>query len=134
MKMETKRDDNKFWFGFFLGGLLGAIVLFFAGTKEGKKAGHLLQRKGKELGDDLVDELQERLEQLKAKGKELARDGEELKQEIAEKLVDKKDEFTKDISEKIDTTLSHIEAIQERGRQATAEMRKGLFKNIPKKS
>ena len=122
-------DDNKFWFGFFLGGLLGAIVLFFVGTKEGKKTGKLLQNKG----EDIIDDIQDRLEDLKKKGRELAEQGQELKDQVIGGIEDKKDQLTKDVTEKIDTALAHIEEIQEHGRETTASIRKA-FKNIPKKS
>ncbi len=123
------RDDNKFWFGFFLGGLIGAITLFFVGTKEGKKAGKLIHDKG----EDLIGDIQERLDELKKKGKELAIQGEELKEEMLENIEEKKENITDDVKAKIDSTLAHIEEIQERGRQATASIRKE-FKNLPKKS
>jgi gas vesicle protein len=123
------QNDNKFWFGFFFGGLIGAIVLFFIGTKEGKKSGRLVQEKGQ----DLIDIIQEKLEDLKDKGKELAKQGEEFKEEVVQQVEGNKDKMTKDVVAKLDTTLSHIEEIQERGREATADIRK-MFKNLPKKS
>jgi gas vesicle protein len=125
----SDHDDNKFWFGFFLGGILGAIVLFFVGTKEGKKTGKVLQTRG----EDLIDTIQERLEELKDKGRELAKEGEELKEQVMEKFDDRKDKLTKDVTQKIDTALAHIEEIQEHGRETTASIRKA-FKNLPKKS
>ncbi|MBI4066469.1 YtxH domain-containing protein, partial [Candidatus Gottesmanbacteria bacterium] len=76
--MNNERHDNRFWFGFFIGGLLGAILLFFMGTKEGKKTGKLLEDKG----NDLLDELQEKLEEMEKRGKELVKQGEELKGQV----------------------------------------------------
>jgi gas vesicle protein len=121
-------NDNKFWFGFFFGGLIGAIVLFFIGTKEGKKTGKLVQDKGQ----DLIDIIQDKLEDLQDKGKELAKQGEEFKEEVVASVEENKEKITKDVVAKLDTTLSHIEEIQERGREATADIRK-MFKNLPKK-
>lgn len=108
--MSENKKDVKFWVGFFIGGLIGAIVLFFLGTKEGKKTSKQLEEKGK----DILDEFVEKLESLEKKG-------EEIKGEVAETA-----------SEKIDTALAHIEALQERGRETTAALRR-RFKNIPKK-
>jgi gas vesicle protein len=122
-------NDNKFWFGFFFGGLIGAIVLFFIGTKEGKKTGKLVQDKGQ----DLIDIIQDKLEDLQDKGKELAKQGVDFKEEVVEQIEGNKDKITKEVVAKLDTTLSHIEEIQERGREATADIRK-MFKNLPKKS
>ena len=36
--------DTKFLFGFFLGGILGAIIIFLVGTKEGKKTTKILEK------------------------------------------------------------------------------------------
>jgi len=124
-----RKDDTKFWAGFFLGGLLGAVTLFFIGTKEGKKAGKKIHEKGQ----DLLEELQQRLEELKSKGKEIAIEGEEIKEEITEQIKENKEKITGDVKQKIDDALAHIEAVQERGREATANIRK-MFKNTPKKS
>lgn len=126
---EEHRQDPRFWFGFFLGGLLGAIVLFFVGTKEGQKTG----KKIRETGEDFVDDLQGRLEDLKQKGRELAEESETLKEELAVKIGQEKEKLTEDVTKKLDDVLTHIEAIQERGRRTTASIRKGLFKNTPPK-
>jgi gas vesicle protein len=122
-------NDNKFWFGFFFGGLIGAIVLFFIGTKEGKKTGKLVSDKGQ----DLIDIIQDKLEDLQEKGKELAQQGEDFKEEVVSEIEENKGKITKDVVTKLDSTLSHIEEIQDRGRVATADIRK-MFKNLPKKS
>jgi gas vesicle protein len=122
-------EDNRFWFGFFLGGLIGAIILFFAGTREGKKAGKMIHEKG----EDLIGDIQDRLEDLKKKGKEMADEGEAFKTDIVEQLEDKKGDLTKEVTAKIDSALEHIEKVQEQGRVATENIRK-MFKNVPKKS
>ncbi len=126
---DHEHGDIKFWVGFFVGGLLGAITLFFLGTKEGKKTGALLEEKGK----DFVDELEQKLEELEKKGKELAKQGEVIKQEVVEQIEDKKEHLSHEATKKLDTALAHIEALQEHGRETTADLRKKLFKNLPKK-
>lgn len=125
---EHDHHDAKFWFGFFIGGLLGALVLFFLGTKEGKKTGKLLERKTK----DYIDDLEEKLGELEDKGKDLVQKGEALKEEVLERVEDKKEQLTQDMTEKLDSALAHIEELQEKGRVTTATLRKRLFKNIPK--
>lgn len=126
---DSPKHDGKFWFGFFLGGLIGAITLFFLGTKEGQKAG----KKIKDHSDDLLDEITSRLEILKDKGRELEAQGKELKEAVAGSVTEGKDKAAKDLVAKLDQTLAHIEEIQERGRKTTAGIRKGLFRNTPKK-
>ncbi len=128
--MNEDHRDGKFWFGFFAGGLIGAVVLFLLGTKEGKKAGRLLEDRGK----DLLGDLEDRLDDLEKKGKELARQGEDIKDVVLETIEDKKDMLTEGASEKLDTALAHIEKLQEQGLETTSTLRKHIFKNIPKKS
>ena len=130
MSEEHRGTDIKFLAGFFIGGLIGALVIFFLGTKEGKKAGKLLQQKG----EDVLGELEDQVEELEQKGKDLLKHGEEIKEQVLEKIEDKSEEFTETASRKLDSALAHIEEIQEHGRETTASIRKRLFKNLPKKS
>ncbi len=126
---EHEHGDIKFWVGFFVGGLLGAVILFFMGTKEGKKTGQMLEEKGQ----DFLDEFESRLKDLEKKGKELAKQGEDIKEQVVEQIEDKKDEVSHDAVKRLDSALAHIEALQEHGRETTADLRKKLFKNIPRK-
>ncbi len=121
--------DLKFIAGFFIGGLVGALTIFFLGTKEGKKAGKLLRQKG----EDVVDELEDKVEELERKGKDLVKQGEEIKEQVIEKLEDKKEELTETATKKLDSALAHIEELQEHGRDTTASIRKRLFNNLPKR-
>ena len=127
---DEHRGEGKFLFGFFIGGLIGALVIFFLGTKEGQKTGKLLKRKG----EDVLDDVQEKIEELEQRGKELVKQGEAIKEQVLENLEEKKEAVTETAVEKIDTALAHIEELQEHGRQTTASLRKRLFKNLPKKS
>ncbi|MBI3956101.1 YtxH domain-containing protein [Candidatus Gottesmanbacteria bacterium] len=86
---NDNHHDNRFWFGFFLGGLLGALILFFMGTKEGKKTGKLLE--------DKIEEIEKRGLQLK----------EDVKEEAAEKLDDALAHIEKLQEQSVETT-KHI--------------------------
>ena len=130
MSDEHHGTDVKFLAGFFIGGLIGALTIFFLGTKEGKKAKVLLEKRGK----DVIDDLENEIEVLEQKGKELARHGEDVKEQVIEKLEDKTEELSESATKKLDSALAHIEEIQEHGRETTASIRKRLFKNLPKKS
>jgi gas vesicle protein len=122
--------DIKFLAGFFIGGLLGAAIIFFIGTKEGKRAGKFFKQKGEEV----VDALEDQVEELEQKGKELVKQGEEIKEQVMEKLDDKSEELTETATKKLDSALAHIEELQEHGLSTTTTLRKRLFKNLPKKS
>lgn len=126
--MSDNHSDSKFLFGFFIGGLIGALVIFFLGTKEGKKTGRLLESRGRDLWDDLED----RLDELQMKGKELVRQGEAMKEEVMESFDEKKSDVTDTAVERIDLALAHIQEMQQKGADSTAQLRR-KFKNTPKK-
>ncbi len=127
---EERGHDGRFWVGLFIGGLIGAIILFFLGTKEGKKTGKLIERKT----GDLLDDLEDKVGDLKEKGKEFIREGEAIKDEVLETLDEKKGKITEDLTEKLDGALAQIEELQEKSRATTATLRRRLFKNIPKRT
>lgn len=127
---DQQHHDNKFMFGFFLGGLIGALIIFFLGTKDGKKMGSLLTKQGKSVLDDLED----RLDQLQEKGKELVQHGRELKDQMIDTLEEKKEEVTQSTVEHVDQALAHIEEMQKQGMETTANLRKKIFKNLPKRA
>ena len=125
---DNHNNDGKFLFGFFIGGLIGALIIFFLGTKEGKKTGKMLENKSR----DLLDDFEEKLDALQEKGKELVRQGEEMKEKVIDTLDGKKDEVTQAAADKIDIALAHIQEMQQKGAETTATLRK-QFRNIPKK-
>ncbi len=127
--MNNDHRDNRFWFGFFIGGLLGAILLFFMGTKEGKKTGKVLEEKGK----DLLEELQDKLEEMEKRGKELVKQGEVLKEQVVDEIKEKKEDLGDVAAEKLDTALAQIEKLQEQSVETTKHIRQRFFKNIPKR-
>src|SRR5438132_1546504 len=99
MSDEHHHDkDIRFLVGVFVGGLIGAIVIFFLGTKEGRKMGKLLEGEGK----DLLGDLEGKLEDLEKKGKELVKQGEAIKEQVIEQVEDKKEELTQKTAEKLD--------------------------------
>lgn len=127
--MSDNNHNGKFLFGFFLGGIIGALIIFFLGTKEGKKLEKVLEHKGK----DVLDDLNDKLEELEQSGKDLVKKGEAIKEHVMDTLEEKKGEMTDATVEKIDSALAHIEALQTKGVETTATIRK-KFKNIPKKA
>lgn len=127
--MSDERNDGKFMFGFFLGGLIGALIIFFLGTKEGKKAEKMFKVKGK----DILEELEDKLDELQQQGKEYVRKGEELKEQVIDTLEDKKEEMTDTAVAKIGSALERMEELQQKGVETTASLRK-KFKNLPKKA
>lgn len=121
-------SDAKFLTGLFVGGIVGALVIFFLGTKEGKKAGRMLQKKG----EDILDDIEGKVGDLEEKGKELLEKGEEIKEKVLAEIEERKDDFTQDAAKRLDTALASVEKVQEKGLSSTASLRK-QFRNLPKK-
>lgn len=129
MSENHDHGDVRFLIGLFLGGLVGAFIIFFLGTKEGKKAKKFLEEKG----EDSLDDLHDRIDELEKKGKEIVEQGNEIKEQVIEQIEEKKEELTERATEKLDSALAQVEKIQEQGLDSTSELRKRIFKNIPRK-
>lgn len=121
--MGDRDSDNGFLLGLIIGGVIGAGAVFLFGTEKGKEVREEL----KEKGDDALDDLDDVLTQLEKKGKEIKKKADIVKEEIAEKAGEMKENVSEEVVEKLDDTLAHIEALQERGREATASLRKKYF-------
>lgn len=128
-KENTHQHNHSFRIGLFLGGLIGGVVIFFLGTKEGRKLSKEIHGKG----EGWFSDFESRLYELEKKGLSLLKDGELLKNEVLKSTKVQSDKLSKKAIKKADETLAHIEKIQERGRKTTSSIRKRLFKNVPKK-
>ena len=142
MSEENKDGKGSFWVGLMIGGFVSLGLIILLGSERGKKLLQKFQDEGIEsLLGDAKDEVEEKVEILKEKGAELAEKGQEfldqsknIQKEVVDTVTEAKADAAEIIAEKVDETLSHIEAIQEHGRQSTADLRRQLFKNIPKKT
>lgn len=130
MSEDNHGVDFRFLLGLFIGGLVGAFVIFFLGTKEGKKAKKLLI----DRGEDALDDLHERIDDLEKKGMDIVEQGQEIKEQVIEQLEEKKEELTERATEKLDNALAQVEKIQEQGLASTSDLRKRIFKNVPKRT
>jgi len=126
--MSDERPDGRFLLGFFIGGLIGAVIIFFLGTKEGKKAGKLIEKKGRETFDDI----EERIGDLEEKGKDLIEKGEAIKDQVIERIEDKTEDVSKEVTQRLDKALEKLEDVQKNSLQTTTKIRKH-FVNLPKK-
>ncbi len=123
------KESGSFQIGLFLGGICGALIMFLMGTKEGNKITTDIQKQS----DHWLSELEKKIQELEEKGIGLLEQGAEIKDGFLEAAQESKSDVVAQVVDRVDDTLSHIEKLQERGRQATAAIRKNLFKNIPKK-
>lgn len=129
--MDQEMGEIKgFLRGIFWGILLTIASVIFLETEKGQK----LKKKLKEEGEDILEELPNLLDRLEEESAELIEEASQIEKEIKEKTAEVSQELAGEIGEKLDTSLGHIEAIQEHGREISQGIKKHLFKNIPKRS
>lgn len=116
--------------GIFWGILLTIGAVIFLETERGQK----LKKKLRKKGEDILEELPDLLDRLEEKSEELVEEAGRIEEEIKEKTEGASQGLAEEIGEKLDTSLGHIEAIQEHGREISQGIKKHLFKNIPKRS
>lgn len=121
---NTKEHGGHFWFGLFLGGLVGGFIIFLLGTKEGKK---LIERLI-EKTEMYEEELEEKIEQLQQKGEDLAQEVQEVKEKVARKVKEEKNKASETVVSKMDAALSKLEDIQKKGVEVTEEFHRNYFK------
>ncbi len=104
--MERKRESG-FWLGFFLGGVIAAVLMLMMGTKEGKRFAKIL--KGK-IEDYLKD-----IEM-----------GYEDKKEI---ITEKVEQVKEQVAQKIEEVVPHkkVVEIQEKGRAIAEQIGQNFF-------
>jgi gas vesicle protein len=129
MSEHEHQHGSKFFIGLLLGGIAAAGAFYLFGTKDGKKTRKIMEEKSKEVLDDLHD----KLEEIEEQGRTLKDRGEKLKEHIERQIEEKKDYLTHEASERLDQTLKRVEELQEKGREETSNLRKRLFRNLPKK-
>lgn len=127
--MNNEKGSNNFWIGFFLGGLVGAFIIFIMGTKQGKK-----------LADRLIEEtelyeeeLEEKVARLQKKGEELLEEAKDIKDKVIKEVEDGKKDVTDRLATKMDEALTKIEDIQKKGVAITSEVHHHYFKRNGKK-
>lgn len=126
---EQKNKRGNFLIGFFLGGLLGAFIIFILGTKEGKK----ILKQLSEKAEILEEELEEKVEKLKEKGEELLEEGERVKEKVVEEVKKRKKSASQVVISKMDKALSKIEGAQKKGIEITKNVHGRHFKKNGKK-
>lgn len=120
--------------GFFRGLVWGILLIlgfiFFLGTDRGRQ----LKKKLKEEGEGMLGEIPALLDKLEEKSEELVEEAAKIEEELKEKTHEVGENLTEETERKLDASLSHIEALQEHGREITSGFKKHFFKNIPKKN
>lgn len=126
---NEKGSSNNFWVGFFLGGLVGAFIIFLMGTKQGKKLADQLV----EEGEIYEEELEQKVATLQKKGEELLQEAKNVKNKVIKEVKTGKKEVTDNLMTKMDEALTKIEDIQKKGVEITSEVHHHYFKRNGKK-
>jgi gas vesicle protein len=121
--MSDCHNDNSFFLGVILGAVIGAGAVFLFGTEKGEEVrGDLRDR-----GEDLLEDLTPVIKQLEEKGQEIKKSAEKTTRQLVKKAGQVEKEVSSEAVEKISDTLEQLENLQEKGRQATADLRKRYF-------
>lgn len=136
-----QKPGSFFMIGVIVGGLIAGLLVVFFGSEKGRRLVQKLQEEGLDFFEDAkeglsakVDEIEQKSHQLMEKGQELFEQGKALEEEVVDTVTEAKADLSEQVAEKVDSTLEHIERLQEHGRTRTAELRKRLFKNIPRRT
>ena len=122
--MKTENRASNFWFGFFIGGLVGAFIIFLLGTKEGKKLAEKIEEKAEFFEEDI----EKKVGKLQKQGEDLLQNAQDMKDRVAKEIVDKKASASDALVSKMDKTLSKIVDIQKKGMSLTEEVHSKYFK------
>jgi len=122
--MSEEHKPNFFWFGFFIGGLVGAFVIFLLGTKEGKKLAEKLQEKGELFEEDI----EEKVLKLQKKGEDLVNEANKVKKRMIRSIEEKKEEASDTLVSKMDEAFTKITDLQKKGVEITEEVHQKYFK------
>lgn len=127
--MNNEKGNNSFWIGFFLGGLVGAFIVFLMGTKQGKKL-------AEQIFDEVEiyeEELEEKVAKLQKKGEELLEEAQNVKEKMVAEVENRKKIVSDTLVNKMDDALTKIENIQKKGVELTQEVHHNYFKRNGKK-
>lgn len=122
--MQNNQNNGNFWFGFFIGGVVGAAVIALVGTKEGKKIAAQLLEKGEALEEDL----EQKIKILETKGEELLSQAEEVRLKAMEKVEENKEIISEHLLNRMDEALTKIEDVQKQGVNITQDVHHRYFK------
>jgi gas vesicle protein len=120
----SKENSGNFWLGFFLGGVVGAFILFVLGTKEGKKIAEKLI----EQAETYEEELEEKVAKLQKHGENLLEEAKAVKEKVTKEVTGGKKSISNKLVSKMDETLTKIEDIQKKGVELTREVHRNYFK------
>lgn len=122
--MKNENRASNFWFGFFIGGILGAFIIFLLGTKEGKKLAAKLDEKAELFEEDIEG----KVGKLQKQGEDLLKQAQDVKDKVTKEFDDKKTAASSKLVDKMDKTLSKIEEVQKKGVVLTQDVHRRHFK------
>lgn len=128
MNNEHEPQGN-FWMGFVIGAVVGAVLIFLFGTKEGKKLMKLFEERSELFEEDL----EQKITSLQNQGEEFLKKAEDVKAHIIKEVADGKNTISEQMVSRMDDTLTKIEDLQKKGVELTHDVRHNYFKRNGKK-
>lgn len=127
--MNNEKGNNYFWVGFFLGGLVGAFIIFLMGTKRGRKLACQLV----EEAETYEEELEEKVAKLQKKGEAFLEEAKGIKDKVSSEIESGKRTVTESLAQKMDAALTKLENVQKKGVALTEDVHHHYFKRNGKK-
>ena len=121
--MNENKSGN-FWLGFFLGGLIGAFILYLLGTKEGRKK----LEKIIEQAETYEEELEEKVANLQRHGEIAFNEVEEKKEKVKKGIDGNKNTIKDNFTNRMDQALNRFENLQKKGIAFTKEAQRKFFR------
>ncbi len=126
---DNSHKGGNFWLGFFLGGLIGAFIIFILGTKDGKKIYGLLE----DEEDKFKNKIDDKIQTLKTKGEEYLKETDNLQKKVKQEVITDAKTVSQTIVDKLDDSLGQLQEVQKKGVELTEAVRSRFFKKNGKK-
>ena len=121
---DNSHKSGNFWLGFFLGGLIGAFIIFVMGSKEGKKISQFLEDEEK----DVRNKIDDKIHTLKTRSEKYLEEAGNLQKKIKQEVAAGTQTVSQTLVERLDDSLGQLQEVQKKGVELTAEVRNRFFK------
>lgn len=126
---DNSHKGGNFWLGFFLGGLIGAFLIFILGTKDGKKIYELLENEEEKVKNKIGD----KINNLKTQGDKYLKETDNLQKKVKQEVAAEVKTVSQTIVDKLDDSLGQLQEVQKKGAELTEAVRSRFFKKNGKK-
>ncbi|OGG21140.1 hypothetical protein A3D03_05835 [Candidatus Gottesmanbacteria bacterium RIFCSPHIGHO2_02_FULL_40_13] len=121
---DNSHKSGNFWLGFFLGGLIGAFIIFVLGTKEGKKISRFLEDEEK----DVKNKIDDKIHTLKTRSEKYLEEAGDLQKKVKQEVAAGAQKVSQTLVDRLDDSLGQLQEVQKKGVELTEAVRNRFFK------